>query len=296
VKSEDGDNELDKLEISALSFDRSRRHPLNAAPSILVEETDEASQQISSEDNHLEETEKDEASRDSSDMQDDEELPEMQHVDTVPISEDVQPPATQNWTRPKDEVSSDRAVGPHLPMIPEVPMKPSPMDLNAYTDKDARKIAEKEQKRAMKVYQQMIKDRDVAIKDRQKLVEKMEEKARHHEQKLAKAELKQKAKQEKGEARAGERQAAKLANQGKQEDKTKKDRKFCMLPDTFGGYSDKCWVRVYMEGVDEVGAHCGLFFPGPHYENLVGDVGARVEQWVNEDATMKAIIVAEAGD
>ncbi len=35
-----------------------------------------------------------------------------------------------------------------------------------------------------------------------------------------------------------------------------------------------------MEGVDEVGAHCGLFFPGEHYERLVGDVGSRIVGWV----------------
>jgi len=39
-----------------------------------------------------------------------------------------------------------------------------------------------------------------------------------------------------------------------------------------------------MEGVDEVGAHCGLFFPGPQYESLVGNVGERIEAWVKEDA------------
>ena len=38
-----------------------------------------------------------------------------------------------------------------------------------------------------------------------------------------------------------------------------------------------------MEGVDEVGAHCGLFFAeNPHYETLVRDVGERIERWVRE--------------
>ena len=49
-----------------------------------------------------------------------------------------------------------------------------------------------------------------------------------------------------------------------------------------------------MDGVDEVGAHCGLFFPGPHYESLVGDVGARIEEWVKEDATRRVILEGES--
>ena len=36
-----------------------------------------------------------------------------------------------------------------------------------------------------------------------------------------------------------------------------------------------------MEGVDEVGAHRGLFFSNkPHYEKLVSDVGAKIQEWV----------------
>lgn len=35
-----------------------------------------------------------------------------------------------------------------------------------------------------------------------------------------------------------------------------------------------------MRGVDEVGAHCGLFFMGDVYEQLVGDVAGLVEGWV----------------
>jgi hypothetical protein len=77
-----------------------------------------------------------------------------------------------------------------------------------------------------------------------------------------------------------------------QENKPKRDKKFCMLPPEYGGKRDKCWIRVYMEGVDEVGAHCGLFFPGPQYESLVGDVGARVEQWVHEDAARREALAA----
>ncbi|MCJ1441317.1 MAG: hypothetical protein MMC23_001803 [Stictis urceolatum] len=63
---------------------------------------------------------------------------------------------------------------------------------------------------------------------------------------------------------------------------TEKDKKFCMLPERgSGGEIDPTWVRVFMEGCDEVGAHCGLFFPeNPHYEKLVVDVGHKVQEWI----------------
>ncbi|KAI9689696.1 MAG: hypothetical protein M1820_010066 [Bogoriella megaspora] len=69
--------------------------------------------------------------------------------------------------------------------------------------------------------------------------------------------------------------------------KPPRDRKFCILPPetkNVDGSSqrDPSWVRVYMPGVDEVGAHCGLFFMGEAYERLVGDVAGRVEGWVME--------------
>jgi hypothetical protein len=50
-----------------------------------------------------------------------------------------------------------------------------------------------------------------------------------------------------------------------------------------------------MEGVDEVGAHCGLFVPrAPHYEALVGDVGERIAGWVGEDASRRVVLEALA--
>ena len=67
--------------------------------------------------------------------------------------------------------------------------------------------------------------------------------------------------------------------------KAPKDRKFCVLAKGADGKVDRCWVRVPMPGLDEVGAHCGLFVSGDgdHYDRLVGDVGGRIEDWVRED-------------
>lgn len=103
--------------------------------------------------------------------------------------------------------------------------------------------------------------------------------------------------------------------------KPKKDRKFCLLPPkSADGTRDPTWVRVYMEGVDEVGAHCGLFFPrGPdgnepsdsdvleagatsegswsdRYAQFVGDVAERIEGWVLEDMTMRLVSAGEDMD
>ncbi len=83
------------------------------------------------------------------------------------------------------------------------------------------------------------------------------------------------------------------ATSSMKDDKPKRDKKFCMLPPEYGGQRDKCWIRVYMEGVDEVGAHCGLFFQGPQYESLVGNVGEKIRQWVEDDAARRAAVDSE---
>ncbi|GKU10687.1 unnamed protein product, partial [Fusarium langsethiae] len=54
-------------------------------------------------------------------------------------------------------------------------------------------------------------------------------------------------------------------------------RTFCILPPE----ADPTWVRISMEGIDEVGAHCSLFVDdGPHYERLVLHMGKEIVQWV----------------
>jgi hypothetical protein len=80
-----------------------------------------------------------------------------------------------------------------------------------------------------------------------------------------------------------------------EKNKPKKDRKFCMQPeravsgDQFPS-PDPRWVKVFMRDMDEVAAHTGLFFPGEHYEKLVGDVGATIIGWVEEDATKRVVL------
>jgi hypothetical protein len=240
------------------------------------------------------------------------------------------PTPTSTSTDPTSPAPADvktstpsRAIDPHadlhLPAIPDLPSPPTPLDLSQYPDPAARKQAEKEYKSALKTYDQAVKSRDKVLAERTKLVEKSKSKAEKdaakEAAKLAKeaakkeaqaakdqakreqAALKDQQKKAKEEAKRIAKQTSELEKQASKDgaDRKKKERKFCMLPRKTNGERDSAWVEVYMEGVDEVGAHCGLFFPGPHYEKLVGDVGGRIVGWVQEDASRRAIDEMEAG-
>ncbi|ETS80669.1 hypothetical protein PFICI_08198 [Pestalotiopsis fici W106-1] len=76
-------------------------------------------------------------------------------------------------------------------------------------------------------------------------------------------------------------------------EKPPKDRKFCTCPSKVNGQMDPKWIRVFMKDVDEVAAHTGIFFAGPHYEKLVGDVGELICEWVEADATKRLVLDME---
>ncbi|UNI18883.1 hypothetical protein JDV02_005121 [Purpureocillium takamizusanense] len=239
----------------------------------------------------------------------------MQDVDPIPMADDpdLEP---RSDPEPRLETEPDQLV---LPPIPEEPQQPTLPDLVALTDKDARKQAEKEAKRMQKNYAQAVKDRAKAIRERDKLLEKrrkraqkdadkMEKKAQKEQMRLDKEEKKklEEAKQaveghagnpvvgtyvdDTAMARGVIDEPAAAVDGG---DKPKKLRKFCNLPGKTNGVPDTTWVDVYMDGMDEVGAHCGLFAPGPHYEKLVGDVGSRIVGWIHDDMTKRAILEAQ---
>ncbi|KAF1948965.1 hypothetical protein CC80DRAFT_430206 [Byssothecium circinans] len=74
-----------------------------------------------------------------------------------------------------------------------------------------------------------------------------------------------------------------------QNQKKQRIRKFCILPPKDAhGNKDPAWVKVDMGAMDEVAAHTTLFFVTDRYERLVGDVGARIEDWVREAEGMRA--------
>ena len=215
---------------------------------------------------------------------------------------------------------------PLLPPIPTSPEEPAPFDPILYTDKDTRKLAEKEHSRQVKAYRQAVKDRDKGIADRRRFLEKREKNAAKEKEKVERLEEKERIRVEQRGMEKGERERAKVerkkqkkseqerlkaekqrmktesdklgkassrsdpaplddrAGVSPREEKPKRDRKFCMLPPkNHDGQVDPCWVRVFMSGVDEVGAHCGLFFvDGERYEWFVNDVAERIEGWVEE--------------
>ncbi|KZF24146.1 hypothetical protein L228DRAFT_90431 [Xylona heveae TC161] len=186
-----------------------------------------------------------------------------------------------------------------LPPLPPRPQEPPAFDGSLYSDIDTRKLAEKEHGRDVKAYQRALKDREKARKEREKLVQKREKKARQELEKQLKLEKKQKEIREKEQRKKDLATAAASDRDSRSghldehtkstsnKEKKKKDKKFCMLPPKVNGQRDPTWIRVHMEGVDEVGAHCGLFFLSKTYEQLVGDVASRIEEWVREDLCSK---------
>ncbi|KAA8643581.1 hypothetical protein EYZ11_009492 [Aspergillus tanneri] len=68
-------------------------------------------------------------------------------------------------------------------------------------------------------------------------------------------------------------------------------RKFCYLPkDSIKGRDD-LWIPVLMEGVDEVVGHQSMFLPrNMSYDKLVGDTAARIESWIHDDLTTRALL------
>lgn len=268
----------------------------------------------------------------------------MDHMDPAPITDDEREDETDTGNRTgileptHSTATSDSAPSkppsiistipqptkkvPTLPPVPAEPEEPAPFDPTPYTDKDTRKLAEKDHARQVKAYKQATKDRDKAISDRRKFLEKREKNAAKEREKQLRAEEKERVKTEKRTMEKGERERAKLGREeAKRADKAKaqaekeaskktekekkstleadapdkipdlkdepekpkRDKKFCMLPPRLNNQIDPCWVRVFMPGVDEVGAHCGLFFvDGGRYERFVGDVAERIEAWVQE--------------
>ncbi|KAF2157010.1 hypothetical protein K461DRAFT_219617 [Myriangium duriaei CBS 260.36] len=77
----------------------------------------------------------------------------------------------------------------------------------------------------------------------------------------------------------------------KKQKKPAKDHKFCALPPKDnGGNRDPVWVRVFMKDIDEVTAHCGLFFSdSPTYAYLVSDVAERIKEWVQEAESERVV-------
>jgi hypothetical protein len=223
--------------------------------------------------------------------------------------------APNEVARPADVLKTDS-----LPPIPHLPDRPAPFDGSRYTAKDALKMAEKEHARQTKAYEKAKKDREKTIREREKMVHKREKALLKEHEKEERAILKEQEKQAKlvkknqvvEEKERLKRHATlnpetydKQLQRDAELDRTteksalrkkQRDRKFCALPakDPNTGLRDPTWIRVYMEGVDEVVAHTTLFSGvGEAYEKLVGDTASRIEEWVHEDQTKRIVLGEE---
>ncbi|PFH61323.1 hypothetical protein XA68_17678 [Ophiocordyceps unilateralis] len=183
-----------------------------------------------------------------------------------------------------------------LEPIPDEPTKPEPPDFEQFAQGPARKQAEKEAKRAQRAYEEAVKNRAKVIRRRDKLLERRRKEAKREADKQQREAQKAARRREKETERRQRDEAKAKAAESEAADRGASTprgcRKFCALPRkvTAGG-GDPTWVDVYLEGVDEVGAHCGLFVPtAAHYDALVGDVGSRIAGWVLDSLSTRAVL------
>ncbi|KAF5632597.1 hypothetical protein F25303_9370 [Fusarium sp. NRRL 25303] len=224
---------------------------------------------------------------------------------------------------------------PPLPDPPTTPDIPDPSlymekDERKQVEREAKRIR-RAHETALKDHAKAVREREKLIEKRQKRSQKDAEKALKEAARREKEALKDSQKKEKESQKEEQRlikEASELENEaqkvqehedtqrnnnletqyeleaeaeaitkarGLKSPKPRKLRKFCNLPTKGGRIDDPTWVDIYMADVDEVGAHCGLFFAGQHYEKLVGDVGNRIMGWVQDDMTKRTIQDMEKG-
>jgi pimeloyl-ACP methyl ester carboxylesterase len=214
---------------------------------------------------------------------------------------------------PSQLVDEHHEEGDGLPSIPSMPRPPPEFNTSKYTDPDLLKLAQKDHTRLVKAYERAKKDREKSISEREKLMRKREKAAKKEADKLAKATAANQSVEEREKLKRSatlnpdvyDRQLARDAEDRKtgastegdiQKIKKQRDRKFCTLPpkDRRTGLRDPTWIRVYMEGVDEVVAHTTLFIPeGETYERLVGDTAERIEGWIKEEQGLRAALQSD---
>ncbi|KAI3339870.1 hypothetical protein F4824DRAFT_487766 [Ustulina deusta] len=128
--------------------------------------------------------------------------PNDHHLDATQASgQDSIPSSTEKYLIEDKVLTADvttavAALDLDLPPVPDLPAKPDMPNLENYADKDARKLAEKEAKRAQKTYAQAVKDREKAIKEREKIIEKRRKKLAQEAEKQAKEEKKRRRKED----------------------------------------------------------------------------------------------------
>ncbi|PGH05071.1 hypothetical protein GX51_03169 [Blastomyces parvus] len=207
------------------------------------------------------------------------------------------------------EIINTAPVDDAYPGFPPLPPRPAELDPSLYGSKALLKEAQKDHSRQMKTYEKAVKERDKKIKAHNKLISKQERAADKERLQRSKEILfptsspinhsyNHNTSPTSGAISNGIHEVDSTRSKPDIPDintgtpsKTKKDRKFCALPPREAdGERDPLWVRVYMEGVDEVTAHQSLFVSrNAAYDQLVGDVAARIEGWVQDDLTAQVL-------
>ena len=214
----------------------------------------------------------------------------MSTIDLEPLS--IQEPEPIDEEVEAAHPSSTAEEESDIPPLPSLPSPPAFPDISQCKDSESLKQAEKVTKRLQKAYDASLNEYNKQLRARTKIIEKKqkekqkqtareEKEALKAEQKFEK-EIVKRRKQEEKKAKVEAKQLEATTSSGLESGK-KKYKKFCSLPSKQDGVTDPTWVSVYIDGVDEIGAHCGLFFETEHYEGLVEDVVERVKGWVADD-------------
>lgn len=208
----------------------------------------------------------------------------------------------QSWRGYEGSIVEDE-----MPPLPELPERPPDFDPSRYDDEDSSRLFQKAHEREVKVYERALKDRERSIKEREKYVQKRQREATKQKEKAERQMLKQEARFQKERSKTPPASTSAEAegvqqDTGPEQNKSKaankqKDRKFCVLPkDPHTKQTDLRWIRVYMEGIDEVVAHTSLFKVGDTYVKMVGDTVERIEKWVQEDHSTRMILADLNGE
>ncbi|KAF5021165.1 hypothetical protein F66182_6811 [Fusarium sp. NRRL 66182] len=253
----------------------------------------------------------------------------MYSIDPTPVDESTTLPDSESTDAPHPKEDSDLLPLPDPPTAPEIPDPNlyTDKDERKQAEREAKRLR-RAHEHALKDHAKAVREREKLLVKRERRTQKeaeraLKEAARQEKEALKESQRKEKEAQKEQqriekEAAVREKKPQEEQNQEHGEvyqptteaeensqravenevvteagdvesNKPRRLRKFCNLPSSGGRVTDPTWVDIYMADVDEVGAHCGLFFPGAHYEKLVGDVGSRITGWVQEDLTKRAI-------
>ncbi|KAF8544537.1 hypothetical protein BDD12DRAFT_815620 [Trichophaea hybrida] len=207
-------------------------------------------------------------------------------------------------------------VGALFPPLSTPPAEPTLQEIPESADKPLRKALEKEHKRLQKEHERQMKEYAKLAKAREKAIARVykeREKERGEDKERIEKEREKERQKKQEKEREQEQEKERIEKQRQKNKKTKRKRQRSNIRNS----KNRCKKRSKsarnvrkktqrnknllanensMKGVDEVGAHCGLFFVGEVYAKLVGDVAARIEEWVGEELSRRLVDMEGGGD